>query len=1001
MDSKRFRSRALHEGERYGEDPYVFLRELAQNSRDAGATRIAVTARIEQGSCIVEFDDDGVGMSFDEARTFLFRLYASSKERTASSAGRFGVGFWSVLRFGPESLEIESRRGGQGWAVTCTGDLERIEETAASRSNRGTKVTLRRPATEGDAHFIELLGARLTHYCKYLRRATRRRQPLPVTFNGRSVQEPMVLDSPVTLTFSSREAEGVVGLGPEPRVELYARGLWVTTVSVLEELDPDATARRPVSPGEGLAPVVILNSDALDVVLSRDKPIDGRALRRLLRLARARVDRLVEHAIDGVAPRSLHARTADSLRGMVRAVGGPAMAAVLAMWAFVLFGGAAALVYLHRADRPVSVESGVRVAGVSSPRLGQPYSEITGYRGATIDVPRSTGSDLSLTVDTDDTLYFRALSLEQYDPLMGWQERPNQSTRPHPSFRCEVGCVNVRMAVNPSPRPITIPVPTGYQLDPDSVRWSGEKVAAVLIDDSGAAMLTLNGQMMGLLSYQVGPAKMPFHGSVDVPSGAPLTREWRSIVHEHRGAQPRSSRRRARTTIQVAESVTDTVRSKLRYDVSAATARRFEAHRGLWTERVIATGAGDCDVKNGINVLLFRQLNIPARLAVGIVAVKGRARGGLHAWTEYHAKGRWWVADATGRPTPEPAAPMVPSVGSPALAAAPVPAREPTDVEVLTIEQAGDVASPPQRRARVERVPLPVPSPPPDVSPPALGPGDTTPTPVRVPPAAVSVPTPGRTPIPPWLPAAALGVAASLLIIWIQRRRQVDETLERRGEGPEQRAAVAGMVRELLRGSSGWRGVSALGHRRVLPTLKGPPLSLAEAMERSRRGRLWGGGRRSLLARSAAARGAPVVDIEDRYFGPLVMQTFDVVDLSMIEGLAVTQLPAALAKTLNPILEKHGHTTCVWSRHLGERALVEYDISDLKIRDAHGLPLRAIVINPDHPDVRARIELFERDPSRAAYGWIDWIVSRSMSCEPYASELRRSAASRVFAEDSA
>ncbi len=231
---------------------------------------------------------------------------------------------------------------------------------------------------------------------------------------------------------------------------------------------------------------------------------------------------------------------------------------------------------------------------------------------------------------------------------------------------------------------------------------------------------------------------------------------------------------------------------------------------------------------------------------------------------------------------------------------------------------------------------------------------------------------------------------------WGIRRRRIDECVERRGESAEQRAAVAGMVRELLRGSAGWRGVTALGHRRILPTLEGSPLSLAEAITRSRHGRLWAGGRRSPLARAASATGCPVIDLDDRHFGSLITQTFDVVDLAAIENLSVTRLPRALSRCINPWLERIARVTCVWSRSLGERAFLEYDLSELKLREPIAFPRRAIVINPEHPEVRARVELFEKSPQRAAYGWIDWIVGQSMACEPYANRLRREVAREVF-----
>ena len=86
----------------YGEDPWFFIRELAQNARDAGADRVEIsTWWTERGHEVFRFTDDGTGMSSDHARQFLFRLYASSKDDERDAAGEYGIGFWAVLRYNP------------------------------------------------------------------------------------------------------------------------------------------------------------------------------------------------------------------------------------------------------------------------------------------------------------------------------------------------------------------------------------------------------------------------------------------------------------------------------------------------------------------------------------------------------------------------------------------------------------------------------------------------------------------------------------------------------------------------------------------------------------------------------------------------------------------------------------------------------------------------------------------------------------------------------------
>ncbi len=75
-----FFERARLEAERYGEDGWVFLRELVQNARDARATRIEFETGVAGGDERITCRDNGAGMSPHDVDHFLLRLYASSKE---------------------------------------------------------------------------------------------------------------------------------------------------------------------------------------------------------------------------------------------------------------------------------------------------------------------------------------------------------------------------------------------------------------------------------------------------------------------------------------------------------------------------------------------------------------------------------------------------------------------------------------------------------------------------------------------------------------------------------------------------------------------------------------------------------------------------------------------------------------------------------------------------------------------------------------------------------
>ncbi|MGB1276905.1 MAG: sacsin N-terminal ATP-binding-like domain-containing protein, partial [Nannocystaceae bacterium] len=103
-----FRARARLEADRYGPDPWIFVRELLQNARDAGATQVTfIVEQASSGDRII-CRDDGEGMDLGHARRYLFSLYASSKETRSDQVGKFGVGFWSILRFEPTRIVIGS-----------------------------------------------------------------------------------------------------------------------------------------------------------------------------------------------------------------------------------------------------------------------------------------------------------------------------------------------------------------------------------------------------------------------------------------------------------------------------------------------------------------------------------------------------------------------------------------------------------------------------------------------------------------------------------------------------------------------------------------------------------------------------------------------------------------------------------------------------------------------------------------------------------------------------
>jgi hypothetical protein len=408
------------------------------------------------------------------------------------------------------------------------------------------------------------------------------------------------------------------------------------------------------------------------------------------------------------------------------------------------------------------------------------------------------------------------------------------------------------------------------------------------------------------------------------------------------------------------------VRSRFRYDVSPATALRFAEAPGGFVERLLAVGSGDCDVKNGFNVLLLRRAGIAARLAVGIVGKEGRSRPGWHAWTEYHHQGRWHDIDATGEPNRSPAARSL------SLARRdPRPREGPTDV---TAPAAPPMAAEPAA---------------------ALAPGVVVGSPMPAQALSVAPQTDPRATLA-WL-VALLGVAAVVARAW---QRRVSERIVAVGvEGDAGRAAVAQMVRDALLRPEVWRGAQAMFRRRLLPALGGERLSVREALGLAEQGRLAMARRSGALARAVREAGVADLDASSAPFGDLVVPLLGAVDLDALERLDLVEAAAApdqeLLAAVNELLAEVTDVRCVLLERLGERRLYDIDLSRLGLPRAL-LPRRIVALSPYHKDVILRLRLLARRPERGAFVWIDWLVDRSGLLAGDAARLRELAAARAL-----
>ncbi|MEQ8786147.1 MAG: HSP90 family protein [Pirellulaceae bacterium] len=165
--------------------PRVFVRELLQNGVDAirarsrlepehvGRIRIEVV-RSGNGPPTLIFEDNGVGLTEEEAHRFLATIGQSSKrgdvERPDDFIGQFGIGLLSCFLVSDEIVLITRSAREEGPAIQWRGrtdgtySVERVQSDVAP----GCQVFLR--AREADSEYFQLgrLRGLLSHYGAYL-----------------------------------------------------------------------------------------------------------------------------------------------------------------------------------------------------------------------------------------------------------------------------------------------------------------------------------------------------------------------------------------------------------------------------------------------------------------------------------------------------------------------------------------------------------------------------------------------------------------------------------------------------------------------------------------------------------------------------------------------------------------------------------------------------------------------------------------------------------------
>ncbi|MBC8072051.1 MAG: ATP-binding protein, partial [Deltaproteobacteria bacterium] len=257
-------------------DPYAFVRELVQNSIDAGSSEIEidVTHDAARGLATVHVDDWGEGMTRQIIEKQLTRLFSSSKDGDHTKIGKFGIGFVSVFALDPELVCIDTARDGECWRVLFHRDRS-YELIALDTAVEGTRIdVIKRASVDEFAEIAARCEQSLQFWCRHV--------AVEVRFRGQPIREAFELArAPCQVAERSELGEIVVGHPSDgaPFCGFYNNGL-----TLFE-------AGRHLEDAADLGPVAFkVASPQLEHTLTRDAVIEDAGFHRAIDRVRAMID---------------------------------------------------------------------------------------------------------------------------------------------------------------------------------------------------------------------------------------------------------------------------------------------------------------------------------------------------------------------------------------------------------------------------------------------------------------------------------------------------------------------------------------------------------------------------------------------------------------------------------------------------------------------------------------------------------------------------------------
>jgi hypothetical protein len=218
-------------------DPYAFVRELIQNSLDAGAGRIEIRMRYSDKELTIEAIDDGEGMDRATIEGYLLTLFRSTKEDDLTKIGKFGIGFVSLFAVGPYQVVVDTGRDGVWHRVVFAEDRSyTLLEMPDPFEGTTVRLELSRSVEQAQQD-CERLRESAVRWCGFAEaEITTSASGIRAGWKETSIARPFIVEAPVVIRHEADGFCAVLGPSRTPAVGFYNQGLtlWEQQQSLIE-----------------------------------------------------------------------------------------------------------------------------------------------------------------------------------------------------------------------------------------------------------------------------------------------------------------------------------------------------------------------------------------------------------------------------------------------------------------------------------------------------------------------------------------------------------------------------------------------------------------------------------------------------------------------------------------------------------------------------------------------------------------------------------------------